>query len=635
MDAVPHRAGLKRLPLLAGGFVALVCVAIVALCAWSEWSSREKELATTEVALGNLAHSLTQHADDTAELAQSLLTGTVTDLEHDGDGTDAIGRLRAIFKARKPSLGRIRGLFVYDENGRWLATTEDVDLAAYNNSDRDYFRYHKQFADRSMLIGKPVHSKSGGQWVIPLSRRWNHPDGSFAGVVLATIDAAYFNDYYSQFDLGAQGALGLVSKDGIVLARSPDEGAIGQDMSDGEFFRTMRSGGTKGLVSYTSTFDKVPRLGFYELSERYPFMILVTKAESQVLARWRAEAGQRFALVSCLVAMLAVIGIFLVRQLLRGRHLAVELASQEANFRLIAEGSSEIVTRIGMDGLVQYASPSSLRIVGWYPQQLVGRPALVGVNALDLPHLEEVIASLGRGDADEARVTYRTLRRDRTEIWAESALRVTRNGDGDIDGVVAITRDVTQQKHLQVRLETLAIEDSLTGLANRRRFDERLREEWGRAYRERSSLALLMIDLDHFKGFNDTYGHLAGDECLHTFAGILADEAHRSSDLVARYGGEEFAMLLPNTDAAGCARIGERIRRALRAAAIPHESNRPAGRVSASFGGAVCRPGVERSAGPASLIDAADRALYAAKDQGRDRLVMAGEVVVLPSAANG
>src|SRR5690242_18450464 len=474
MDAAPHRAGLKRLPSLAAGFVALVCGAIVALGAWSEWTTRGKELATAEVELGNLAHSLTQHADDTAELAHSLLTGLVSALENDGAEPASIARLQAVLNARKPSLGRIRGLFVYDEAGRWLATTENVNLAAYNNSDRDYFRHHRASADRSMLIGNPVHSKSGGQWVITLSRRWNHPDGSFAGVVLATINAAYFSDYYSHFDLGSQGALALINRDGIILARSPEDGAVGRDMSGGEFFRSMRAGGAKGLVNFQSGVDGVQRLGFYDISERYPFMTLVTKAESEVLARWRREAAVRIALVFCLVTMLGVIGIFLVRQLVRGRHLAIELASQEANFRLIAEGSSDLVTRIGLDGLIQYASPSTFRVLGWHPQQLLGKPALGGINATDLPHLEEIVASLRRGEADEARVTYRTCRRDKSELWVESTLRVTRNVDGRIDGVVAITRDVTQQKDLQVKLVTLAIEDGLTGLANRRRSDERL-----------------------------------------------------------------------------------------------------------------------------------------------------------------
>jgi diguanylate cyclase (GGDEF)-like protein/PAS domain S-box-containing protein len=626
---------MKRLPQLAGGFVALVCAAIIALSAWSEWASRGKELGESEVELSNLARSLTEHAEDTFELAHSLLTGIVLALEAEGLDQGSVARLQAVLNARRPSLGRIRGLFVYGEDGRWLATTEAVDLAAFNNSDRDYFRYHKQSPDRAMLIGRPVHRKSGGQWVITLSRRWNHADGSFGGVVLATIDAAYFSQYYGQFDLGPRGAIALVNRDGIIMARSPDDKQIGRDVSGAPFFQGSHGPETQGAVHFQSVLDGLPRLGAFHKSDRFPMVVLVSKTKEDVLTNWRHEAGLRIALVLGVDMMLAVIGIFLVRQMVRGRHLAIELASQEANFRLIAEGSSDIVTRIGLDGTIQYASPATFRLLGWHPQELLGKPALAGVNAMDVPHLDEVIASLRRGDAEEARVTYRTRHRGEGEIWAESALRVTRNGDGQVDGVVAITRDVTQQKDLQVKLETLAIEDGLTGLANRRRFDERLREEWGRAYRERSSLALLMIDLDHFKAFNDTYGHQAGDECLHAFAGILADEARRGGDLVARYGGEEFALLLPNTDAEGCARAGERIRRALRAAAIPHEKNQPTRRVSTSLGGAVCRPGTERSAGPASLVEAADRALYVAKDAGRDRLVMADEPVTLRPAANG
>ena len=106
---------MKRLPQLAGGFVALVCVAIIALSGWSEWASRDKELSEAEVELGNLARSLTQHADDTLELAQSLLTGIVLTLETEGRDQGNVARLQAILNARKPSLGRIRGLFIYDD----------------------------------------------------------------------------------------------------------------------------------------------------------------------------------------------------------------------------------------------------------------------------------------------------------------------------------------------------------------------------------------------------------------------------------------------------------------------------------------------------------------------------------------
>jgi diguanylate cyclase (GGDEF)-like protein len=241
--------------------------------------------------------------------------------------------------------------------------------------------------------------------------------------------------------------------------------------------------------------------------------------------------------------------------------------------------------------------------------------------------VQQTVAALRRGEPEEARISYRTRHREKPEIWVESTLRVTRTEHGEIDGVVAITRDVTEQKGLEERLAALAIEDGLTGLANRRSFDERLQEEWTRACREHTSLSVLMIDLDRFKTFNDEYGHPAGDECLRMVASILAAEARRPADLGARYGGEEFVMLMPNTDAAGCARMGERIRSAIRRAGIPHALNLPSDVVTASLGGATCRPGRERLAECASLVESADRALYAAKDGGRDRLVMSGEVV--------
>jgi diguanylate cyclase (GGDEF)-like protein/PAS domain S-box-containing protein len=282
-----------------------------------------------------------------------------------------------------------------------------------------------------------------------------------------------------------------------------------------------------------------------------------------------------------------------------------------------------------LDGRISYVSPSCASVVGWRPDQLTGTAALAGVNAADLPRVEETVAALRRGGAEQARISYRTRHREKVEIWIESNLRVTRKVNGEIDGVVAISRDITEQKNLEERLEILAIEDGLTGLANRRRFDERLQVEWARALRDNKPLSLLMIDVDHFKPFNDQYGHPAGDECLRSVARVLAEEARRTTDLAARYGGEEFVLLLPNTDAAGCARIGERICRELRKAAMPHKRNLPSGLVTASVGGAVCWPGTERFTDHASLVEAADRALYAAKEGGRDRLVMAGQVVSL------
>jgi diguanylate cyclase (GGDEF)-like protein/PAS domain S-box-containing protein len=470
--------------------------------------------------------------------------------------------------------------------------------------------------------------------VLTLSRRFNNPDGSFGGVVLATISAGYLSHFYQQFEIGRNSSITLSHGEGEIIARFPNNDKFaGRSVANTPLFRDPSLQRAGGAYHFRSPLDGVDRVAFFTRSARFPLVLLATVEKEELLAPWRASAISRMLYVLALVLLIAIIGAVLVRQLQRGQRMAAALLEKEAHFRLLAEGSSDMVTRIGLDERMRYVSPSSARIVGWRANQLIGTPALAGVNPSDLPQVKAVVDALRRGDKEEARITYRNAHRDKTEVWLESSMRVTRKVNGEIDGVVAISRDITEQKNLENRLETLAIEDSLTGLANRRRFDERLAGEWGRAYRNRSSIALLMIDVDRFKAYNDKYGHPAGDACLREVARIIAREVNRTVDLAARYGGEEFAVLLPNTDAAGCARIGERIRQAIHAAGLVHAAGGSTGCVTVSVGGAACRPILERSAGLGALVEAADRALYAAKEAGRNRLMMSTQIADLPKAS--
>lgn len=185
------------------------------------------------------------------------------------------------------------------------------------------------------------------------------------------------------------------------------------------------------------------------------------------------------------------------------------------------------------------------------------------------------------------------------------------------------------------RLEVLAAQDQLTGLANRRRFDEVLEREARRAVREGTPLSLLLIDLDHFKGYNDAYGHVAGDACLQTVCRTLAQAVQRPGDMAARYGGEELAVVLPNTDQAGGLQVAERLRARIEGLGLEHRSSR-FGQVTASIGVATAQcgeagatQGATQSAtqgtthgstqgAAVALVEAADRALYRAKAAGRN-----------------
>lgn len=173
------------------------------------------------------------------------------------------------------------------------------------------------------------------------------------------------------------------------------------------------------------------------------------------------------------------------------------------------------------------------------------------------------------------------------------------------------------------RLEALAAQDGLTGVANRRRFDEALAEAWRHAADGGQPLGLLMLDVDAFKKYNDHYGHQAGDACLQTVAQALRDAATRATDLVARYGGEEFCVLCPGTDAAGLLGLAESVCAQVRAKALPHDASPVGPHVTVSVGAAVLTPGGDADA--SALVRAADAALYRAKEAGRDRAVLASD----------
>ncbi|MBE9157222.1 GGDEF domain-containing protein [Nodosilinea sp. LEGE 06152] len=170
-------------------------------------------------------------------------------------------------------------------------------------------------------------------------------------------------------------------------------------------------------------------------------------------------------------------------------------------------------------------------------------------------------------------------------------------------------------------LQAMAVQDSLTGISNRRAFDDKLAYEWKLGRREQTSLAVVLCDVDHFKAYNDTYGHVLGDQCLRAIAGVLDTVIRRPADMAARYGGEEFALVLPNTDREGAMHILNRIRRTLKARAIPHQNSPTSPYVSFSVGMAVAVP--SDTIQPDDLVRAADAALYQAKAAGRDRAVVA------------
>lgn len=311
------------------------------------------------------------------------------------------------------------------------------------------------------------------------------------------------------------------------------------------------------------------------------------------------------------------------------------LRESEARFRLLAEHSGDVVALADLQGRRRYVSPASERVLGWTPEQLIGRGVLDFVHPEDTPWVEAALEALRDGDP-EASATYRHSRPDGSWMWVEAHARAYADAAAGLRaGYVVAIRDASERKRAEAellrayeRMEAMATTDALTGIANRRRFEDAMETEWRRCARDETSLAVIILDVDHFKRFNDRYGHPAGDGCLRQVAAVLRDGARRPSDLVARIGGEEFAILLPATELSGAAIVAERLRAEVQALAIPHAGNLPSGLVTISLGVAAAWPQPDRD--PAmqqrareALISTADHALYAAKEAGRDRVALA------------
>jgi len=301
------------------------------------------------------------------------------------------------------------------------------------------------------------------------------------------------------------------------------------------------------------------------------------------------------------------------------------ILDSEERFRTMAATAKDAIMIIDDQGKIIFWNPAAEMTFGYTADEALGKD-LHRMLAPERYHEDyrknfSEFTKTGTGGTVGQTIELEALRRDGTELPVElslSALRYKNRWHA-----VGIIRDITSRKRLEAELKQLSYRDGLTGVANRRHFDEVLQREWNRMGRENRPLSMIMGDVDYFKAYNDTHGHQSGDDCLKQVAEAIRKEFKRPGDLVARYGGEEFAVILPGIDQPDALHLAEKVRQDIETLGIAHDASSVSAAVTISQGVATVIP--SRTGHPETLVHIADRALYRAKEQGRNRVVAADE----------
>jgi diguanylate cyclase (GGDEF)-like protein/PAS domain S-box-containing protein len=612
-SSTPGRFSAPRV--LVALFVLSMSACVLGLVTWKAVDARRTALAQSEIDVRNLAHSLTEHASHTVQAADVAMNGIVDLLKYQSPRQD---RFNLFLANTVRSLPQLREIGVLDAVGEWRYSSLP-ETPKHNNSDRSYFAYHRDNNDAGLRISEPLKSRLTGKMTIILSKRIGNLDGSFSGVLTAAIDNDYFANFYKAFQLGESGGISLMRTDGIMLVHWPSLDS-GKDLSGSELFQTRLKQDHIGYYKINSPFDGLVKYFGYEQAKDYPLVVAVAIPEDQVLAGWRSNLLSDVAVAAVLLCSVILLAALLSTQFRFRLNMETVLRERESRYRLLADNIADVVILLDRLGNFVFVSHSVEFVLGLNPMDLIGKSCFELVHPDDIEAVKAASAQLTDPTATRTAI-FRTYRGDRSLAWVEINFKLAaRADDREKIEVVGVLRDVTQRKLMQdelttlnTRLAQLATTDSLTGLANRRTLDGFLRQE----YEQRGELSVLLIDIDNFKGYNDSMGHQAGDECLKRVAALIAKATANTSALSARYGGEEFAIVLPCISEADAMIVAESVRLKIRALEIPNAAA-ACGYLSISVGVSSREP---RTPNEAVLVGEADLALYEAKRRGRDCVV--------------
>lgn len=611
------------------GFGIAAILSIGALLGVHGYLEYQRQLATTEERLRSEARLLAEHAKLSIAAADFVLTETEAGIQR--DGLDALAGDPSRWQMIRQTLLRaphLDSLMAADADGRVRLTTSEFPAPdAISIADREYFLAHRDGERR--YIGIPVVGRSSGRQLIPVSIRLDGPGGEFAGVVVVAMDVTYFQNFYTSEPSELTRRIGMYRSDGRVLSLYPAPPASAMASLQSRVANDFAAHGARSLIGPSPVDGREKIIAFRQI-DGYPVVISVATDYSRFIATLY-PTGLRATLVFLLFSIGTGAAVYVINRSMRAANRAREAQLELARIQRETERLSYAVIRHMPNGWVAIIDPAMHYVFldgqGFVAGERLDPAGIIGRT------IEEVDPSeTGRSLTALVREAFDGVTSERELPYADRIYRATvvplEDERRQIDHVLLLTQDITELKQAQRELEAhnlqlreISFTDGLLGIANRRAFDQNIAREWRRAMRQQSSVALLMIDVDHFKLFNDTFGHTMGDESLRHLATLLKNTVARPGDMVARYGGEEFTVLLPDSDLDGARHLAEQIHRRLAEAALPFPNAPGSDALTVSIGAAAMR--VTPDSSPLTLIQQADRALYTAKKTGRNRTVAA------------
>lgn len=609
--------------------MTLAVISLLALaCAWYiQVEARARALRQQSEQLQVQARVVGENVLLQVNGVDKALSGVRDDFLRNPPSPEALRSAQQRFRALAAALQGVRAILVLDAKGNVLAATRD-ELVGMKFSGRDYFVRVRNRPDRGVLyVSKPFET-SEGEWVMPVSRAVLDENGAFAGVIVAGLDSRYMAVVLRSVLYAPDMAATLAHGDGDlfirVAAASPDlrRPARGDGLlaaghptrpTDEPDIRYGSDPGDARLV--VSRVIEEP-----ETSIRPPMVVEVTRAVDSILVDWRHDNAVLAAMLALSVALSAIGLGMLQRRRAEISALAYKTRSiQEEStrrIRTITDSLPALVAYIDRDHRYRFVNARYRTFYALDPEMIVGRRMSDVIGESAYAAFGTKIDAVLNGEGQHFQQHGVAGKED---VYFNIDFIPDIDPDGSVAGFYVMVMDITALKLAEQKLAALALFDTLTGLANRHQFTERLTNLLAKPDDPSAPVTLMFLDVDRFKSINDSLGHAAGDEVLREFAHRLAD-AVRPTDVVARLAGDEFVVILEGLrDKESVRVIAQKV---LAAIAVQFNvEGRPLS-VSTSMG-IACAAAHETS--PAELLAAADGALYEAKARGRGTFVISSQ----------